>query len=106
MNLKPSAIEQGIPKDLHPHFQEYDIATLNLMEDANLIIQRTLEFGTWEETRWLFSTYGAQRIRAFLRRYGERTLNPVVFNYWRKLMRIRSWRRSPFPIPKGDLWQQ
>jgi hypothetical protein len=94
----------NIPPGLRPYFQEYDIQTLDLQRDANLIIQRTLEFGTWEEVRWLFEALGARRIRIFLRQYGERWLKPVTFNYWRKLMRIRKWRHSPFPTPKGELW--
>ena len=77
---------------------------LDLKNDANLIIHRTLEFGNWDETRWLFSIYGAKRIRNYLRNFGERGVSPVVFNYWRKLLRIRRWRRSPFPTQKGELW--
>ena len=77
---------------------------LDLQHDANLIIQRTLEFGTWEEVRWLFGALGAQRIRSFLRQYGERWLKPVSFHYWRRLLRIRAWRHSPFPTAKGEVW--
>lgn len=87
------------------YFQEYDPAGLSLDKDADLIIQRTLEFGTWEEVRWLVGLYGMARIRAFLRQRGERWLSPVTFNYWRKLFRIRKWQKSPFPVPKGELWR-
>jgi len=93
-----------IPISLHPHFQEYDVKILDLVADANLVIQRALEYGGWDEVRWLFGVYGWKRIRTFLRSHGERLLSPVVFNYWRKLMRISRWQRSPFPIPKGELW--
>jgi len=95
-----------IPKGLKPYFQEYDIARLNLARDANLIIQRTLEFGTWDELRWLFETYRSKRIRLFLREHGERGLKPVTFNYWRKLLGVRRWKKSPFLIAKGELWHR
>jgi hypothetical protein len=101
---KAAALPTQIPPGLHSHFPEYDVSELDLINDANLIIQRTLEFGTWDETRWMFAVYGSQRIRIFLQYYGERMLRPVVFNYWRKLLRIRKWRHSPFPTPKGELW--
>jgi hypothetical protein len=94
-----------IPRGLKPYFQEYDIAKLDIVHDANLIIQRTLEFGTWEEIRWLFETYRSKRIRLFLREHGERWLKPVTFNYWRKLLGIRRWKKSPFPTPRGELWK-
>ena len=51
----------SIPAGLVPYFQEYDPAALNLQGDADLILQRTLEYGTWEEVRWLFGIYGARR---------------------------------------------
>ena len=91
----------NIPPGLQPYIQEYDVTALDLKRDANLIIQRTLEFGTWDEARWIFETLGAKRIRLFLRQFGERWLRPVTFNYWRKLLRIRKWQHSPFQTAKG-----
>lgn len=95
----------SIPAGLQPYFQEYDVAQLDLAEQGDLIIQRTLEFGDWEGLRWLYATYGSKRIRLFLRQHGERWLRPPVFNYWRKLLHIRKWEKSPFPIAKGKLWK-
>ena len=51
-----------IPSSLQPYFQEYDLGALRLRRDANLIIQRTLEFGTWDELRWLFQVYSRRRV--------------------------------------------
>jgi len=101
-----AAIPRKIPDDLRPYFQEYDVLTLDLDRDANLVIQRVLEYGTWGEVRWLFANYGDRRIRAFVRERGERMLSRVTFNYWRKLLQIRRWRRSPFPTAKGVLWDR
>lgn len=92
----------AIPSTLQPYFQEYDLAALELHRDANLIIQRTLEFGTWDEIRWLFQVYTRKRIRLFLREHGERLLKPVTFNYWRKLLGLRRWKPAQFG--KGVLW--
>jgi len=103
--MKPDlAGEAIIPKGLSAYFQEYNLESLSLEKDSDLIIQRTLEFGTWDEVHWLFSLYGVENIRAFLRRRGERWLKPVSFNYWRKLLNIRRWRHSPFPTHKGEIW--
>jgi len=96
----------GIPRGLWPHFQEYDPESLQLDRDAELIIQRTLEHGTWEEIRWLFSTYGGSRIRDFVQQRGERMLSRVTFNYWRKLLGVRRWRRSPFPTAGKEVWDR
>jgi len=96
----------GIPSGLRPHFQEYDTRTLDVDHDADLIMQRTLEHGTWEEVRWLFRAYGSPRIRTFLRERGTRLLSGVTFNYWRKLLGIRQWRHSPFPTARGEIWDR
>ena len=37
------------------YFQEYDPAQIDLAEQADLIIQRTLEFGEWEDLRRITS---------------------------------------------------
>jgi len=95
-----------IPSGLRPYFQEYDPRTLDLDHDANLIIQRTLEYGTWDEVRWLFGVYGGSQIGTFVQERGERLLSRVIFNYWRKLLRIRDWRRSPFPTARGEVWDR
>jgi len=94
----------SIPASLQSYFQDYDLADLHLRRDANLIIQRTLEYGTWEEIRWLFQVYSRPRIQRFLRERGERWLKPVTFSYWRKLLRIRRWQPAPFG--KGELWDR
>jgi hypothetical protein len=104
MKAEETDLPAPIPPDLQPYFQEYDLNALELRRDANLIIQRTLEFGTWDEIRWLFGVYGVRRIRRFLRQYGERWLKPASFNYWRKLLGVRQWQRTPFPTPKGEVW--
>lgn len=93
-----------IPSGLRPHFQEYDLSSLDLDRDADLIIQRTLEYGTWDEIRWLVASYGVDRVRTFVRVRGERMLSRVTFNYWRKLLRIHRWRHSPFANEAREVW--
>ena len=100
----PRSPSNQIPIGLKPYFQEYDVSQLDLASNADLVIQRTLDFGNWEEIRWLFKTYPEKRIRSFVREYGERQLQPVTFHYWLKLLRIRKWKSSPFPTAKGELW--
>ncbi len=85
--------------------QEYNPRVLRQARDANLIIERTLEFGTWREVQWLFRIYRAERIRQFLRQHGERSLSQRAFNYWRKLLRVKRWHSLPFPTKRGELWQ-
>lgn len=98
--------EREIPARLAAHFQEYDVSQLDLERDCVLVMQRVLEYGNWDEIRWLLAVYGSDRLRGFLSRYGERQLGRRAFNYWRKLFEVRSWRETPFPTPKGELWDR
>ena len=66
-----SAQPQQVPHSLQPYFQEYSLEDLHLRRDANLIIQPTLEYGTWDEMRWLFQVYTRQHIQRFLREHRE-----------------------------------
>jgi len=93
-----------IPGSLWPYFQEYDPQSLDCNQDADLIIQRTLEYGGWEEIRWLVASYGTERIRKFLRLHGERLLSAPTFIFWRKLLGVRRWRRSPFRKEARQVW--
>jgi hypothetical protein len=99
-------LDQEIPARLHPYFNEYNPARLDLERDANLIIQRTLEYGNWEEVRWLFRGYGRRRISAYVRRYGARGLSRVTFNYWRRLLGIHKWHKPPFDSLRAELWDR
>jgi hypothetical protein len=94
----------SIPSGLWPHFQEYDPRRLDPEQDADLIIQRTLEYGTWEEIRWLMAAYGRKRISQFVRLRGERQLSPPTFTYWRKLLGLRRWQHAPFAEEARQVW--
>lgn len=93
-----------IPERLASYFQEYDVKELSLARDANLVIQRTLEFGTVQEIQWLFRVYGKARVKRFLAELGERGLSRKAFNYWRLLLGVRKWRKSPFLIARERVW--
>ena len=94
----------SIPSGLWPYFQEVDPRRLDREQDADLIIQRTLEYGTWEEIRWLMAAYGRKRISQFVRLRGERQLSAPTFTYWRKLLGVRRWQHSPFAAEARQVW--
>ncbi len=89
----------SIPGGLWPHFQEYDPAHLDRDQDADLIIQRTLGCGMWEEVRWLLMTHGVERTRQFLRLTGalsKVTLMPPMIEHtsWPTVLSLVSKKRA------------
>ncbi len=79
-------------------FPEYAFDQMNTRDYANVIIERTLERGSWKQIRWLFSRYNRQEISNWVRRYGYRRLNKRAFHYWRWMLGITEYR-----VP---LWEQ
>ncbi len=93
-----------IPSGLWPHFQEYDPRRLDREQDADLTMQRTLEYSTWEEIRWLGAAYGRRRLREYVRLRGERQLSPATFTFWRKLLSLRRWQHALFAGEARQVW--
>lgn len=94
-----------IPETLARLFQEYEFGSMDVNLHANTIIERTLEFGTWEELHWLFHHYGAKRIIEYLKQLGDRRLSKITFNYWRKLLEIKDYRKAPYAEIRDDIWR-
>ncbi len=89
-----------------PAFQEYRIRDLDPRVDASLVIERTLEYGTRKEIKWLFANYEPVRIRDFVRKSGSRRLSKRAFNYWRLVLGVDRYRRPPFERTRQALWSR
>lgn len=84
---------QGIPLSLAPWFQEYDLYQLDPATHQSLLIERTLAYGNRAELRWLFDTYGADQITAWVQRLGSRRLPWRRYNLWCVLLDLPPARR-------------
>lgn len=93
-----------IPDTLAPFFPEYDFATLDVEADAQVIVERVLEYGTRTDLRWLFVHYGQDRIRDFVRRRGCRALSKRAFNYWRLVLGVDEYQQPPWVETATELW--
>jgi len=77
-------------------FQEYNFDTLHPAQHSELIIERTLAYGNRAEIRWLFDTYGAAQIKAWLTRLGARRLTWRRYNLWCVLLNLPPAQRLRF----------
>jgi len=81
---------QPIPATLAPFFQEYNFADLNLQNDASMIIERALRFGSRAELRWLFSTYTRAQITEWVKAWGKYALPEPHLAFWRLILEIET----------------
>jgi hypothetical protein len=82
---------RGLPPDSAWLFPEYDFEAMDLERHSGVIIERVLERGTWEQTRWLFATYGEARVAAWVRQHGFRLLSGRSFALWRLALGITDY---------------
>jgi hypothetical protein len=79
---------QPIPQTLAPFFQEYNFPLLNPERDAPLVIERTLQYGNRAELHWLFAVYSQEKIKEWVRRYGNDRLPQPHRTFWRTIFGI------------------
>jgi hypothetical protein len=77
-----------LPADSAWLFPEYDWDSLELEPDSGIIVERLLERGSWPQVRWLFTTYGEERVAEWVRRHGFRLLSRRSFALWRLVLDV------------------
>jgi hypothetical protein len=79
----------GFPPDLEWLFPEYDFAEMGLSNHQGVIIERVLEKGSWEQVRWLFTTYGEETVTEWVRKHGFRLLSKRSFALWKLALDVK-----------------
>ena len=80
-----------LPADSAWLFPEYDFESMDLERHSGVIVERLLERGPWEQVRWLFATYGEERVAAWVQRHGFRLLSKRSFALWRLALGITDY---------------
>ncbi|MBK9210866.1 MAG: hypothetical protein IPL71_22320 [Anaerolineales bacterium] len=88
-----------IPLSTAPFFQEYNFSMLKADQHSVLVIGRILAYGDRSEVRWLFKTYGKERLIHWVKQDGARLLSRRRYNLWCVLFDI-----PPQPIKKKTAW--
>jgi len=78
-----------IPDSLAPFLQEYNLAQLDAQTAAPLLIERTLQYGSRAELRWLFAQYPRGQIVEWAKRFGKERLPHPHIDFWRVVLEIR-----------------
>lgn len=76
----------SLPTTLHPLFWDCRPEALDCEAHAPFILERVLEYGSLAAVRWALDTYGDDRIKAFLRDRGRRTLSRKTLSFWTILL--------------------
>jgi hypothetical protein len=78
-----------VPKAFHNLFWEVDAEKLDTDEYPEYIMERILEYGTLEGVKWMRRTFGDERIKAFIKGAGQRSLSLRTINFWQMILKLR-----------------
>jgi hypothetical protein len=80
--------KKKIPTEFRSLFWEVDVNNINLEAHANYVIERFLEYGTWEGIRWLRTIYADDQLICFIKEKSFRLRSPKTLNFWRLMLNI------------------
>lgn len=91
-----------IPKKMRWLFWSYDIDSLDLDKDKDYIIAQVLNYGTWNDVKWLLKIYPEANIRKVIKNPSRGVWFEKVLNFWTTMFNIRLkknvWEKAIFNI--------
>jgi hypothetical protein len=92
-----------LPADTAWLFPEYDFEQMDLKRHQGVIIERILERGTWDQTRWLFARYGEEQVAAWVRRHGFRLLSKRSFALWCLALGVSNYQAPGWAVAAKEM---
>jgi hypothetical protein len=77
-----------LPVRLRALFWDYSFAKLRWPRDRELVVNRILQSGAWEDVKWLRSEFGDAALRVWIVRRRGRGLSPQQLRYWQLVLAI------------------
>jgi hypothetical protein len=94
--METPASSNDLPPSTAWLFPEYAFDRMNTRDFANVIIERTLDRGSWEQIRWLLNRYERHVINDWVRFHGYRRLDKRAFRYWCWMLGLSEYRTPPW----------
>lgn len=95
--------QPDIPPDMAWLFPEYAFGAMGVQTHSGVIIERVLERGSWEQLRWLFSTYGEASVADWVGKHGFRLLSKRSFALWRLVLNVETFVAPEWAIAAKQL---
>ena len=102
-NTLPLLADNHLPADAAWLFPEYEFECMDLEDYQGVIIERILERGSWEQIRWLFSTYGEALVTDWVRNHGFRLLSKRSFALWLLTLGIKEFNAPSWAITAKEM---
>ncbi len=81
--------KKKLPSDIAYCLWSYDLSSLDLWRDRQLIITQVLNYGTWQGVQWLFQTYPEKEIKEVIAHPNRGLWLGQVLNFWCLMLKVR-----------------
>jgi len=88
-----SKVKIEIPKKMQWLLWSYDIDSLDLERDKDYIITQVLNYGTWEDLKWLFKVYSEREIKNVVKKPARGLWFRDVLNFWNLMLNLKLKKR-------------
>jgi len=82
-------MNRKVPKQFQRALWSYDISKMDLEKDKKEIITQVLNYGTWEDLKWLFKVYSEKEIKEVIKNPRRGVWFKKVLNFWTKIFNIK-----------------
>jgi hypothetical protein len=79
-------------------FWNVEFEKLDVVRDADFILERVLERGRLADVRWAVGRYGLDRLRRFFRDAPRPEMSPRTLRFWRVALHAE---KEPWPEPSA-----
>ncbi len=91
---KNSSIE-AIPEQYKKFFWDVDFERLDLKKHRKFILERFLNYGTFDTFKWIFRTFNNDEVKDFIDTKGVYSLTRNSLYFWRKIAKEKSlWKNN------------
>lgn len=93
--MRQAMSEVIIPGKFRKYFWEVDFDKLDFKQQRNYILERMLDYGTFDSFNWIFRTFSDAEVKSLLDKKGKYSLSRNSFLFWGKLVKDEElWKRS------------
>jgi len=82
-------VKTKIPLKMKWLFWSYDVKSLDLKKDKDYIITQTLNYGSWEDLKWLYKVYSEKEIKEVIKNPSRGLWFEKVLNFWLTIFNIK-----------------
>ena len=82
-----------IPKELKSVLWSYDLSKMDIEKSKKLIIQQVLNYGDWDDLKWLYRAYSKEDIAGVVKNPRRGIWFENVLNFWCLMLKIKLPRK-------------